>query len=84
MGLRHAQDALNIDARDISGPETLPCDNLMNQSIESMGVQLEFFQRDIIVNEAVGDLKNIGIETIIKIQTNPLNSMKVESSKKKK
>ncbi len=78
LGLRHAKDALIKSAQDKLGPETLPCDNLMTQTAESNGLNLEFFQIEEIVNNASSQVKG-GVSE--RLETIPLNSLKVETKK---
>jgi RHS repeat-associated protein len=78
LGLRHAKDALNESAQDKEGPETLPCDNLMTQTSESKGLNLEFFQIEEIVKTASSQVKGGVLE---RLETIPLNSLKVEKTK---
>ena len=78
LGLRHAQDAYIQSARDELGPISLQCDNLMTQTVESKGVNIEFFQIEEIVKKASEQVKG-GVNS--KLETVPLNSQRVEKSK---
>lgn len=73
LGLRHPYGKANEKGRDPKGKE-LPCDNLMNQAWESDGLNLEDFQRNIIINQAAEETGGM----IIKLETIPLKSIHIE------
>ena len=52
----------------------------MYQSWESKGLNLEDFQRDLIVNEAANEIGDV----ILKLETTPLNSIQIDKSKSEK
>ena len=79
LGLRHPKGEPEQKGRDILGEE-LPLNNLMYQSWESKGLNLEDFQRDLIVNEAANEIGDV----ILKLETTPLNSIQIDKSKSEK